>query len=138
MQDEEFIRLKNNFFKILFFMILFMVPFTMIFVTKFEVNDTKILKQIKTEQKVLILVTEKNCSTCKEIKKILKENDVKYSELNVDKVTINDYKNILNKIKMPEYEVVIPALITIENQTLKSSLVNIKNKNELLMYINNN
>ena len=138
MQDEEFIRLKNNFFKILFFMILFMVPFTMIFVTKFEVNDTKILKQIKTEQKVLILVTEKNCSTCKEIKKILKENAVKYSELNVDKVTINDYKNILNKIKMPEYEVVIPALITIENQTLKSSLVNIKNKNELLMYINNN
>ena len=138
MQDEEFIRLKSNFFKILFFMILFMVPFIMIFVTKFEVNDTKILKQIKTEQKVLILVTEKKCSTCKEIKKILKENDVKFSELNVDKVTINDYKNILNKIKMPEYEVVIPALITIENQTLKSSLVNIKNKNELLMYINNN
>ena len=48
MHDEEFIKLKNMFFKVLFFLILFMVPFTIIFVTKFEVNDTNIVKKIKS------------------------------------------------------------------------------------------
>ena len=138
MHDEEFIKLKNNFFKILFFSLLFMIPFTIIFITKFEVSDTKIIKKIKNDEKVLILVTNKNCSRCKEIKKILKEKNIIYSELNIDKVTQNDYKSILNQIKMNEYEIVIPTMISIENGLLKSSLVDIKEKNELLSYLENN
>lgn len=138
MHDEEFIELKRKFFKVLFFTILFMVPFVIMFVTKFEVNDARILKKVKQEEKVLILVTSKNCSNCKEIKKILKENNVVYEELNTDKVTINDYQSILRKIKMPEHEIVIPTLISVENSLLKSSLVNIKDENELLSYIENN
>ena len=138
MHDEEFIKLKNNFFKILFFSLLFMIPFTIIFITKFEVSDTKIIKKIKNDEKVLILVTNKNCSRCKEIKKILKEKNIIYSELNIDKVTPNDYKSILNQIKMNEYEIVIPTMISIENGLLKSSLVDIKEKNELLSYLENN
>ena len=137
MHDEEFIKLKNIFFKVLFFLILFMVPFTIIFITKFEVNDTNIIKKIKNEDKFLILVTKKNCSRCKEIKKVLKEKNIQYSELNVDKVTINDYQNVLRKINIQEYEVVIPAIITVENSKLKSSLVDIKDKNALLSYLEN-
>lgn len=138
MHDEEFSELKRKFFKVLFFTILFMVPFTIMFVTKFEVNDARLLKKIKTEEKVLILVTEKECNNCREIKKILKEKNVVFSELNVDKVTINDYQSILRKIKMPEHEIVIPTLISVENGILKSSLVSIKDKNELLSFIGNN
>ena len=137
MYDEEFIKLKNMFFKVLFFLILFMVPFTIIFITKFEVNDTNIVKKIKKEDKLLILVTKKNCSRCKEIKKVLKEKNIRYSELNVDKVTNNDYQSILRKINIQEYEVVIPAIITVENGNLKSSLVDIKDKNALLSYLEN-
>lgn len=138
MHDEEFIELRRKFFKISFFAILFMVPFLIMFITKFEVNDAKILKKIKKEEKVLILVTNKSCSTCKEIKKILREKNVIFSELNTDKVTINDYQSILRKIKMPEHEIVIPTLISVENGILKSSLVDIKDENELLTYVENN
>ena len=137
MHDEEFIKLKDIFFKVLFFLILFMVPFTIIFITKFEVNDTNIIKKIKNEDKLLILVTKKNCSRCKEIKKVLKEKNIQYSELNVDKVTINDYQTVIRKINIQEYEVVIPAIITVENSKLKSSLVDIKDKNALLSYLEN-
>ena len=86
---------------------------------------------------MLILITEKECNKCKEIKNIIKEKKVPYYELNFDETTINDYNRILRKIKISENDIVIPSLIYIEEGNLKSSLVDIKGKNELLSYIEN-
>ena len=86
---------------------------------------------------MLILITEKECNKCKEIKSIMKEKKVPYYELNFDETTINDYNRILRKIKISENDIVIPSLIYIEEGNLKSSLVDIKGKNELLSYIEN-
>ena len=58
-------------------------------------------------------------------------------EINIDKTTINDYQRILRKIKISENDIVIPTMIYVEEGNLKSSLVDIKNKNELLSYIEN-
>ena len=49
MKDEEVIRLRKTFFKITFFLILFMVPFTIALVTKFGYKTTNIEKNIKSE-----------------------------------------------------------------------------------------
>ena len=137
MKDEEFIRLRKTFFKITFFLILFMVPFTIELVTKFGYKTTNIEKNIKNKETMLILITEKECNRCKEIKNIMKEKKVPYYELNLDETTINDYNRILRKIKISENDIVIPSLIYIEEGNLKSSLVDIKGKNELLSYIEN-
>lgn len=137
MKDEEFIKLKNNFFKSVFFVLLFIVPFTIALITKFGTNNTNIENKIKNKETMLILITEKKNNKCREIKDILKKQNVNYYEINIDKTTINDYQRILRKIKISENDIVIPTMIYVEEGNLKSSLVDIKNKNELLSYIEN-
>lgn len=137
MKDKEFIRLKRVFFKSSFYILLFMVPFTIALITKFGYKTTNIEKSIRNDESLLILVTEKDCSRCKEIKGILKEKKVPYYELNFDKTTINDYQRILRKAQIGEHDIVIPTLIYIQDGNLKSSLVDIKDKNDLLSYIEN-
>ena len=137
MKDEEFIRLKKSFFKITFIIIVFMVPFTIALITKFGYKTTNIEKSIRNKESSLVLVTKKDCTSCKEIKQIMKEKNIPYYELNFDKTTINDYNRILRKIKISENDIVIPTLIYIQDGNLKSSLVNIKNQNELLSYLEN-
>ena len=78
MKDEEFIRLRKTFFKITFFLILFMVPFTIALVTKFGYKTTNIEKNIRNKETILILITEKECNKCKEIKNIMKEKKGPY------------------------------------------------------------
>lgn len=137
MKDKEFIKLKKLFFKSAFFILIFMVPFTIALVTKFGYKTTNMEKSIRNKESLLILVTEKECARCKEIKEIMKDKEVPYYELNFDKTTINDYKRILRKVKISENDIVIPTLIYIQDGNLRSSLVNIKDKNELLSYIEN-
>lgn len=137
MKDEEFIKLKNNFFKSVFFVLLFIVPFTIALITKFGTNNTNIENKIRNKETMLILITEKKNNKCREIKDILKKQNVNYYEINIDKTTINDYQRILRKIKISENDIVIPTMIYVEEGNLKSSLVDIKNKNELLSYIEN-
>ena len=137
MKDEEFIKLKNNFFKSVFFVLLFIVPFTIALITKFGTNNTNIENKIRNKETMLILITEKKSNKCREIKDILKKQNVNYYEINIDKTTINDYQRILRKIKISENDIVIPTMIYVEEGNLKSSLVDIKNKNELLSYIEN-
>lgn len=137
MKDKEFIKLKKIFFKSAFFIIIFMVPFTIALVTKFGYKTSNMEKSIRNKESLLILITEKDCSRCKEIKEIMKDKEVPYYELNFDKTTINDYKRILRKVKISENDIVIPTLIYIQDGNLRSSLVNIKDKNELLSYIEN-
>lgn len=137
MKDKEFIKLKKLFFKSAFFILIFMVPFTIALVTKFGYKTTNMEKSIRNKESLLILITEKDCSRCKEIKEIMKDKEVPYYELNFDKTTINDYKRILRKVKISENDIVIPTLIYIQDGNLRSSLVNIKDKNELLSYIEN-
>lgn len=138
MQDEEFTNLKKTFFKIVFFILLFMIPFTIALVTKFGYNATDIENSIKTEEKVLIFVTEKNCTRCQEVNKILKDNNISYYELNIDKTSLTDYMSILRRIKMNENDIKAPTIIYVENGKLKSSLVDIKDKTELFSYLENN
>lgn len=137
MKDEEFIRLRKSFFKISFFILLFMVPFTIALVTKFGYKTTNIEKSIRNKESILVLVTKKKCERCNEIKEVMKEKNVPYYELNFDKTTINDYNRILRKIKISENDIEIPTLIYVQDGILKSSLVDIKNTNELLSYIEN-
>lgn len=137
MKDKEFVRLKKIFFKSSFFVIIFMVPFTIALITKFGYKTTNMEKSIRNKESLLILVTKKDCSRCKEIKEILKDKKVPYYELNFDKTTINDYQRILRKVKIGEHDIVIPTLIYMQDGNLKSSLVDIKDKNDLLSYIEN-
>ena len=137
MKDKEFIKLKKLFFKSAFFILIFMVPFTIALVTKFGYKTTNMEKSIRNKESLLILITEKDCSRCKDIKELMKDKKVPYYELNFDKTTINDYARILRKVKISENDIVIPTLIYIQDGNLRSSLVNIKDKNELLSYIEN-
>ena len=56
MKDKEFIRLKRLFFKSSFYILLFMVPFTIALITKFGYKTTNIEKSIRNDESLLILV----------------------------------------------------------------------------------
>lgn len=137
MKNEEFRKLSKRFFISTFFVLLFIIPFTIALITKFGVNNTDIEKSIKNKETILLLITKKNCSRCIEIKNELEKNNRLYAELNIDKTTINDYQRILRRIKISENDVIAPTLIYIEDGELISSLVDIKEKNDLLSYIEN-
>lgn len=137
MRDEEFRKLSKRFFISMFFVLLFIIPFTIALITKFGVNNTDIEKSIRNKETILLFITKKNCSRCIEIKNELEKNNTLYAELNIDKTTINDYQRILRRIKISENDVIAPTLIYIEDGELISSLVDIKEKNDLLSYIEN-
>ena len=137
MRDEEFRKLSKRFFISMFFVLLFIIPFTIALITKFGVNNTDIEKSIRNKETILLFITKKNCSRCIEMKNELEKNNILYAELNIDKTTINDYQRILRRIKISENDVIAPTLIYIEDGELISSLVDIKEKNDLLSYIEN-
>lgn len=137
MRDEEFRKLSKRFFISMFFVLIFIIPFTIALITKFGVNNTDIEKSIRNKETILLFITKKNCSRCIEIKNELEKNNILYAELNIDKTTINDYQRILRRIKISENDVIAPTLIYIEDGELISSLVDIKEKNDLLSYIEN-
>lgn len=137
MRDEEFRKLSKRFFISTFFVLLFIIPFTIVLITKFGVNNTDIEKSIRNKETILLFITKKNCSRCIKMKNELEKNNILYAELNIDKTTINDYQRILRRIKISENDVIAPTLIYIEDGELISSLVDIKEKNDLLSYIEN-
>ena len=133
--DEEllslFKRLKIGIVIILIFAVLFVV----FIYNKFLPHTPEVINKINNKESLYVLVDNKSCTTCKRIKEILKENNISYYEINIDKDT--HYKEFLKSLSITENEVVVPTIIYIENGLLDSTIVEVNDEEILKAFLEN-
>ena len=118
--DEVVVRLLKRLGFAFVIAIIFAIPVAIFVYKKFDNSTSDILAKIK-EDKVLIFINGYKCDECKKIKNILKEYDVKYYEINKD-VEHQNYKIILNRIKLSEEFATAPSLILVEKGNLSVNI----------------
>ena len=116
-------------------LLVFGILFFFVLLNKFSPRSPEVVNSVKKGETIYVLIDEKKCSTCKKIKEILKEEDIKYYEINVDKDS--HYKEFLDSISATENEVVIPTLMYIKDGKLDSTVVDIKDEDVLKVFIKN-
>lgn len=133
--DEEllslFKRLKIGIVIILVFAVLFVV----FIYNKFLPHTPEVINKINNKESLYVLVDNKSCTTCKRIKEILKENNISYYEINIDKDT--HYKEFLKSLSITENEVVVPTIMYIENGMLDSTIVEVNDEEILKAFLEN-
>lgn len=132
MRDPEFIELRNKFLLGVLIFLIFAIPIFFFVRNKMFMPDSKIMKYLKKNDSMLILVVEDNCTRCKKSKEVLNELNVNYFILNKD--TERDYNSIIRKLKI-EDEVQVPAIIFVNEGNLYSYIYNIKNKKEIIDFV---
>ena len=124
--DEEVTRMLKRLLFAVIIAIIFIIPVAIFVYNKFDNSTSDILAKMKKE-KVLIFINGYKCYKCREIKKVLDEYNIKYYEINKD-LNNQNYKIILDKIKLSEEYAPAPSLILVEDGKLS---VNINDFNEI-------
>ena len=132
--DEK--QLLNRLKVVVLVLIIFGGFFILILSNKFTVKDSKVIKAIKNNETLYILIDDNNCKERKRIKEILKENSISYLELNTDKET--QYKVFLKKISSSENDIVKPTIMYIKDGKLASSIVEVQEEEQIINFIETN
>ena len=117
----------------LVFIIIFGILFALILVNIFLPKDSKVLSKVEKKETFYVLIDDNKCTRCKKIKEILKEQEIEYIEINIDKS--NYYKRFLRSISSSENDVVIPSMMFIYKGELESTIVDIKDEEILNSFI---
>lgn len=133
MNDPEFVNLRNRFFMGIGFSLLFIIPIIIFMVRKFNVDESKIIKDVNEKNNIVVLVENGKCTTCNAVEDILKEKKVKYEIINSD--TSKDYKTILKKLNITTTDIDVPTLIYIEEGEVNTILPSIKTEQEIKDFI---
>ena len=136
MEHNEIILLRNRIIIGIIIALIFVVPLTIFLINKLTPQEPTIIKAINTNEQVILFVTSNTCSNCSSIKNIIDELEIKKFIINKDKDRI-EYDKILTGIEMLDSDIISPTIIYFENSKLISSLVDIKNKEDLLVFLNN-
>ena len=115
--------------------IIFSVLLITILIKKFNSTDTELIKKIKNNESLYILVYDNKCDKCKQIKEILKEKKIYYYEINTNKD--KNYNKTLKELNMKEYEIISPTLLYINEGKLSVSAIDIKNAETIDALIEN-
>ncbi|MBQ6323415.1 MAG: thioredoxin family protein [Bacilli bacterium] len=135
MNDPDFIDLRNKFLLSVLIIIVFLIPTILLFVNKFDVGSSKIVKKINKKETMLVFITSPDCKKCKKIENILSNNDVKYYKLDASKKF--EYQEYLQELSITRKDVVIPTLMYIEEGSLYATLVDITDGEDLNSFIEN-
>ena len=135
MEDPEVIELRNKIVLGLIIIIVFLVPLFIFFYNKSGVTDNKIINKINNEKRLFILIRNSECNNCKNIEKVLKNENINYIVLNKD--IIKNYNYIIRKLDISSSDIITPTLLYVEESKNYASLVDIKNESEVEEFINN-
>ena len=133
MNDPEFIELRDKFLKGLGIVLLFIIPFIIFMVKKFNVEDSKIINDINNEKSFVVFIENNKCTTCNQIEEILKDLNVKYES--IDNITSKDYKTILKRLDITTTDIDVPTLIYIEEGKVNTILPGIKTEDEITNFV---
>ena len=87
-------------------------------------GESELYKLTKTDKSYLMVYVTNECNTCKDVEKRLKDKDIKYYELNLNKE--KKTTEILSKFDIDRSNLSPPALIYIKNGKLYAYEDNIK------------
>ena len=135
LNDPEVIALRNRIILGVVIALIFVVPFTFFFINKLTEKDTKIVKEIKNGESMIILVSNEKVSNEVEIDDILSEVKIKYYKTTDQ--TNKYYESLLKNINMTSTDIVPPTVIYIKDGNLTASLVDIKNISDLILFLEN-
>ena len=133
MRDPEFIELRNKFLLGVLIFLIFAIPIFFFVRNKMFMPDTKIMKSLKKNESMLILIVEDKCSRCTKSKELLNELDVNYFILN--KSTNRDYNSIIKKLNLSKEDTEIPAIILVNEGQVYSYISNIKSSKEITSFV---
>lgn len=135
MRDMEFIEFRNKIVISIVVLIIFAIPFLLFISNKFLKEDSPVIKAINKSETLLIFIEEESCKSCDTINNRLKEYNVEYFNLNIDKNA--DYKRVLHKLKIPSKNIKAPTLIYVEEGSLYAELVDIQSEEEFTGFLRN-
>ena len=133
MKDPEFIELRDKFLKGLGIVLIFIIPFIIFMVKKFNVEDSKVIKKINNEENIVLFVENAKCSTCESIEKILNNLNVEYEIINSS--TSKDYKSVLKKLDITTTDIAVPTIIYIEEGKVNTILPSIETEEEITSFV---
>ncbi len=133
MNDPEFIELRDKFLKGLGIVLIFIIPFIIFMVKKFNVEDSKVIKKINNEENIVLFVENAKCSTCESIEKILNNLNVEYEIINSS--TSKDYKSVLKKLDITTTDIAVPTIIYIEEGKVNTILPSIETEEEITSFV---
>lgn len=133
MNDPEFIELRDKFLKGLGIVLIFIIPFIIFMVKKFNVEDSKVIKKINNEENIVLFVENAKCSTCESIEKILNNLNVEYEIINSS--TSKDYKSVLKKLDITSTDIAVPTIIYIEEGKVNTILPSIETEEEITSFV---
>ena len=134
MRDPEFIELRNKFLLGIGILIIFAIPIFFFVKNKLYMPDSKIMKYLKKNDSMVILVIENKCDRCNKSREVLNELNVNYFILNKD--TERDYNSIIRKLNI-EDEIQVQSIIYVDEGNLYSYIYNIRNKKEITDFVEN-
>lgn len=134
-EDEELMSLFKRLGVAGIILLMFSILVVIFFIRKFNPGDSKILKEVKSGKEIYILIDNNSCNKCNKIKNILKENDIYYYEINVDRSS--DYKELYSFLDINKNEIDIPTILYIKNKKFSASIVDIENEDNLVEFLNN-
>lgn len=128
----------NKFFKRFFIGIgiclIFGVALTLIFINRFNVKPSPILKRINNKESFLILITNSNKNKCEDIEKTIIKYNFTYEVLSSNS---NSYNEIISKLNLDNNDVTPPSIIFISSGKAYSILPDINNIRDVNKYLDN-
>lgn len=118
--DEEVVMLFKRLGLAFLVAIIFAIPTAIFVYNKYDNSTGEIIDKMKNDR-ALLFITGYKCDECKTIKKILKDNNISYFEINKD-IDHQNYKIIINRINLPEEFAPAPSLILVENGELSVNI----------------
>ena len=133
--NDELAVLKKRVLLGICFALVFIAALTFLFIERLVPHDSKIIRSLKSEEEVILLFENKNCSDCANLNKIIKSLEVK--KYIIDKNQINgDYDKILNYVGVLDKDITSPTILYVKNKKLIASLVEVKEEKKVLAFLN--
>ena len=132
-RDEEFIKGRNKFLIGFFVVGLFIIVLLIVVARRFSTLGT-IKSRMDNKDTFIIYIEKNDCNKCSEVKEILDNNNITYMDYYESDTSL---KNFLDKYDFNLSSDISPAIIYIKKGKLYSNMVNIRDLEELELFLKN-
>ena len=132
-QDDDLRDLFKRIGIIIAILLFFTVLLIILYLKKYNLQETKEEKVLKTNEIVFILLRNDICSNCKEIESILENKEIHHITINEDRN--KKWKNIRVQIEFESSGLNNPTLICVKEGKSYSFITEINEKKEIEDYI---
>lgn len=132
-KDEDFIKGRNKFLIGFFVIGLFMIVLLIAVGRRFSTAGT-IKSRMNNKDTFIVYIEKDNCTNCKDVKEILDKNNITYMDYYENDKSL---RNFLDKYKFNLSNDISPAVIYIKKGKLYSNMVNIRDLEELELFLKN-